>query len=187
MFDFPRTLHQLYFFQKDAVFYAADLDKASTVEFSAVMVDILKLAETQTSETIVQTLKDSYPEADIFEAFERFEELEKEGLLFNRGENITEILALESEHRKLLVVIPNITPELFYCHTLSRIVYIMRFGLFEEYPMRLIPSFRMLALVLLCVNVSPVLAKAPATEKIVFTSARDGNREVYIMNPDGSE
>ncbi|RKU33062.1 hypothetical protein C6499_02055 [Candidatus Poribacteria bacterium] len=101
MFDFPRTVHQLYLFERDAVFYAADLDKASTIELSAVMVDILKLAETQTSETIVQTLKDSYAEADIFEAFERFEELEKEGLLFNRGENITEILALESEHRKL--------------------------------------------------------------------------------------
>ena len=53
--------------------------------------------------------------------------------------------------------------------------------------MRLISSFRMLALVLLCVNVSPVFAKAPMTAKILFTSARDGNREVYIMNPDGSE
>ena len=48
--------------------------------------------------------------------------------------------------------------------------------------MRLISSFRMLALVLLCVNVSPVFAKAPTTAKILFTSARDGNREVYIMN-----
>ena len=53
--------------------------------------------------------------------------------------------------------------------------------------MRLISTFRMLALVLLCVNVSPVFAKAPMTAKILFTSARDGNREVYIMNPDGSE
>ena len=40
---------------------------------------------------------------------------------------------------------------------------------------------------LLCVNVCPVLAKAPTTPKILFTSARDGNREVYIMNPDGSQ
>jgi len=46
---------------------------------------------------------------------------------------------------------------------------------------------RILTLVLLCVNVSPVFAKAPTTPKILFTSARDGNREVYIMNPDGSE
>ncbi|MCG9133613.1 PD40 domain-containing protein [Candidatus Poribacteria bacterium] len=32
-----------------------------------------------------------------------------------------------------------------------------------------------------------VLAKAPTTPKILFTSERDGNREVYMMNPDGSE
>ena len=33
----------------------------------------------------------------------------------------------------------------------------------------------------------PLLAEAPTTPKILFTSARDGNRDVYIMNPDGSE
>ena len=53
--------------------------------------------------------------------------------------------------------------------------------------MRLISTFRILTLVLLCVNVSPIFAEAPTTPKILFTSARDGNREVYIMNPDGSE
>ena len=30
-------------------------------------------------------------------------------------------------------------------------------------------------------------SKAPDTAKIVFTSARDGNREIYLMNPDGSQ
>ena len=34
---------------------------------------------------------------------------------------------------------------------------------------------------------SAVLAKAPETAKIVFASRRDGNFEIYIMNPDGSE
>ena len=53
--------------------------------------------------------------------------------------------------------------------------------------MRLISTLRMLAIVLLCVNVSPVFAKAPTTPKILFTSTRDDNYEVYIMNPDGSE
>ena len=53
--------------------------------------------------------------------------------------------------------------------------------------MRLISTFRILTLVLLCVNVSPLFAEVPPTPKILFTSARDGNREVYIMNPDGSE
>ena len=32
-----------------------------------------------------------------------------------------------------------------------------------------------------------VLAKAPETAKVVFTSRRDGNFEIYIMNPDGSD
>ena len=40
---------------------------------------------------------------------------------------------------------------------------------------------------MLCVNVCPVFAKAPTTPKILFTSTRDGNRDVYIMDPDGSE
>ena len=52
--------------------------------------------------------------------------------------------------------------------------------------MRLIRIFCLLS-VMLCVNVFPVFAKAPTTAKILFTSARDGNREVYMMNPDGSQ
>ncbi len=43
------------------------------------------------------------------------------------------------------------------------------------------------SLILLCANVFSVFAKVPTTPKILFTSARDGNREVYTMNPDGSE
>lgn len=34
---------------------------------------------------------------------------------------------------------------------------------------------------------STAVARAPSTVKIVFTSTRDGNSEIYIMNPDGSE
>ena len=36
-------------------------------------------------------------------------------------------------------------------------------------------------------NVCPIFAQAPTTAKILFTSLRDGNSEIYIMNPDGSE
>ena len=114
MFDFPKTLHPLHLFEEDGVLYAADIEKARVVEISTVMADILELAETQTNEEIVQTLKISYIEDDILEAFERFEELDKEGLLFNRGENFTETLALESERRKLLVAIPGITVDSFF-------------------------------------------------------------------------
>lgn len=115
MLNFPKTLHPLYLFEEDTAVYAADIEKATIVELSAVMVDILKLAETRTSEEIIQTLQtSSYEEEDIFEAFERFAELEKEGLLFNRGENLKENPAIASERRKLLVAIPGIPIDSFF-------------------------------------------------------------------------
>lgn len=43
------------------------------------------------------------------------------------------------------------------------------------------------SLSLLYTSVSSLFAEAPTVPKIAFTSTRDGNREVYIMNPDGSE
>ena len=33
----------------------------------------------------------------------------------------------------------------------------------------------------------PIFANAPKNQKIAFTSDRDGNNEIYIMNPDGTE
>ena len=47
--------------------------------------------------------------------------------------------------------------------------------------------FCTLSLMLLCEAMCPVLANAPATAKIVFNSTRDGNVEIYMMNPDGSQ
>ena len=108
LLDFPKMLHPLYLFEEGGVSYAADLEKARVVELSAVMADILKLAETQTNDVIVETLRAAYGEDDISEAFERFAELEKEGLLFNRGENLQRSFETESKWRKLLVVLPSI-------------------------------------------------------------------------------
>ena len=48
-------------------------------------------------------------------------------------------------------------------------------------------SYAISILLVLNVSVSLLFAQAPTTPKILFTSARDGNREIYIMNPDGSE
>ena len=47
-------LHPLHLFEEDGVAYAADLEKARVVELSAVMTDILKLAETETDDTIIE-------------------------------------------------------------------------------------------------------------------------------------
>ena len=41
-------------------------------------------------------------------------------------------------------------------------------------------------LALVFTHAGQVLAKAPTTAKIAFTSNRDGNYEIYIMNPDGT-
>ncbi|MCE2415207.1 PD40 domain-containing protein [Candidatus Poribacteria bacterium] len=47
--------------------------------------------------------------------------------------------------------------------------------------------FYIISGMLLCAKIYPPFAKVPTTPKILFTSARDGNYEVYSMNPDGSE
>ncbi len=46
--------------------------------------------------------------------------------------------------------------------------------------------FFTLSLILTFTGVDSIFASAPKTEKIVFTSDRDGNAEIYIMNPDGT-
>ena len=53
--------------------------------------------------------------------------------------------------------------------------------------MRLLLIFCLTLLVLICGDMFQVFSEAPTTPKILFTSTRDGNREVYMMNPDGSE
>ena len=46
--------------------------------------------------------------------------------------------------------------------------------------------FCVLTLIAISTQVSTVFA-SPVTEKIALTSTRDGNSEIYIMNPDGSQ
>ena len=53
--------------------------------------------------------------------------------------------------------------------------------------MRLKMIFCLPLLVLMFGDVCQIFAETPTTPKILFTSSRDGNREIYMMNPDGSE
>ena len=53
--------------------------------------------------------------------------------------------------------------------------------------MRLVSFFSLIILVLMFGGVCCVFGEVPGTPKILFTSTRDGNYEVYMMNPDGSE
>lgn len=52
--------------------------------------------------------------------------------------------------------------------------------------MRHLRFLGILSLVLFCANVYPIFAQAPTTPKIAFMTARNKNRDVYLMNPDGS-
>ena len=53
------------------------------------------------------------------------------------------------------------------------------------------PSMLVLIFVFICTllgsRICPVLAKAPKTAKILFGASREGNRDLYLMNPDGGE
>ena len=53
--------------------------------------------------------------------------------------------------------------------------------------MRSLLNFSLILLMLMFGGICWIFAKAPTTPKILFTSTRDGNHEVYMMNPDGSE
>lgn len=53
--------------------------------------------------------------------------------------------------------------------------------------MRLLQTICTILFLFLCVDVCWSIGKAPTSQKILFTSTRDGNYEVYMMNPDGSE
>lgn len=61
------------------------------------------------------------------------------------------------------------------------------FGFYYILPVSRV-TIRLVSLSLLLLNIAvSAWAKAPATAKIVFTSLRNGNLDIYIMNPDGSE
>ena len=46
----------------------------------------------------------------------------------------------------------------------------------------------LLSVILLCASICPIFAKAPDTPKIIFgTHREEGNREIYLMNPNGTE
>lgn len=53
--------------------------------------------------------------------------------------------------------------------------------------MKLVLTVFIIATLSICVNVCWSVGKAPTSPKILFTSSRDGNWEIYIMNPDGSD
>ncbi len=47
--------------------------------------------------------------------------------------------------------------------------------------------FSCVNLLLILSHTGQVWAKAPTTAKIAFSSNRNGNWDIYVMNPDGSQ
>ena len=113
MLDFPKHLHQLHIFENDGGLYAADLDKASLIEVSATIADILKLAETRTTKEITEILETAYAEDEIAQAFEILTEHYRQGLLFNRGQNSTILFPKKENLPHLLLVLPGFNPDTF--------------------------------------------------------------------------
>lgn len=53
--------------------------------------------------------------------------------------------------------------------------------------LKLISILVIFSLILVCSSICPIWAKAPETPKVVFASFRDGNRDIYLMDPDGTQ
>jgi len=113
MLEFPKSLHQLHIFEQDGCLYAADLDKARLVEISPVIADILRRAETQTTDAITAVLKDVYAEDEMAQGFESLAEYAEQGLLFHRGESPKTSFPKESNLPHLLLVLPGFNPDAF--------------------------------------------------------------------------
>ena len=111
MLNFPKSLHQLHIFEEEGKLYAADLDKAQLVEISAVIVDILKRAETRTTAEITQVLKTAYDDTKIKEAFETLAKCAGQGLLFARGEKPEMLFEEKDSLPQLLLLVPWIKPD----------------------------------------------------------------------------
>ncbi len=113
MLKFPRPLHQLHIFEQDGGLYAADLDKARLVEISSAIADILKFAETKTTEEFTQSLKEAYSDNEIEEAFATLTEYAGQGLLFIRGEKPSVLFPKRDDCPHVLLVLPGFNPDTF--------------------------------------------------------------------------
>ncbi len=73
----------------------------------------MKLAETQTTEAIAQSLKVVYSDDDIAQAFEALTEFQAQGLLFNRGQSPITLFPKESNLPHLLLVLQGFNADTF--------------------------------------------------------------------------
>ena len=65
MIRFPRTLQQIHTFEKDGIWYVANLQTGDVLQIDSVTADILALCSTYDNAGILEKLKDKYSEGQI--------------------------------------------------------------------------------------------------------------------------
>lgn len=101
MVKLPRTLQETHVFEKDDIWYAANLQTGKVLEIDAVTADILDLCSTCDNAGILEKLGDRYAETDIFKSLKALGG-DIETLLFEHEQN--QVLISE---KKLRIFIPH--------------------------------------------------------------------------------
>lgn len=104
MIQFPKSTHPLYHFESEGRFYVADMHRSQIVELDSLTREVLRLGVNHTNDQIIEELMGGYGEEDIIESFEKLQELEKEGLLFHRGEETQRLVSRKEKRFKFLIV-----------------------------------------------------------------------------------
>lgn len=159
MLDFPKPLHPLHVFKQNGELYAADLDKACLVEISPVIADILKLAETQTTEVIMGALKNAYMKYNPIFLF------------------CSMLLALVFIDTRTVFAEAPITPKIVFTSWRDNTEEIYTMSPDGSDQVNLTQHFS------LALNREPVWS--PTGEQILFVSNRDGVLDLYLMDADG--
>ena len=102
MIRFPRTLQQTHIFQKDGIWYVANLQTGDVLQIDSVTADILALCSTHNNASILEKLRHKYSEGQILESLKALDD-NIETLLFEPEQ--TPILTTEND--KLRIFIPH--------------------------------------------------------------------------------
>ena len=103
MIRFPRTLQQIHTFEKDGIWYIANLQTGDVLQIDSVTADILALCSTHNNASILEKLGVKYSEGQILESLKALSS-DIETLLFEPEQ--TPILITEDEN-KLRIFIPH--------------------------------------------------------------------------------
>ncbi len=102
MIRFPRTLQQIHTFEKDGIWYVANLQTGDVLQIDSVTADILALCSTHNNASILEKLGHKYSEGQILESLKALDD-NIETLLFEPEQ--TPILTTEND--KLRIFIPH--------------------------------------------------------------------------------